>query len=77
MTLFPRLTGERYTSESNDMKLDSFVLLDIKTDYAVTLGTLAAVVSFEVKNLLDAEYEVMEYYPMPGRHYEFNLRLRY
>jgi vitamin B12 transporter len=77
MTLFTRFTGERYTSESNDMKLDSFVLFDIKTDYAVTLGTLAAVVSFEVKNLLDAEYEVMEYYPMPGRHYEFNLRLRY
>jgi vitamin B12 transporter len=33
--------------------------------------------TFEVKNITDAQYEYVDGYPMPGRHYRFGLYYRY
>lgn len=74
---FPRYTSKRYTTEANDDSIDGYFLLDFRGSYTVELGTIATTVSLDVRNIFDRDYEVMQYYPMPGRHYELSVRLRY
>jgi outer membrane cobalamin receptor len=77
MTIFPRYNSKRYTTETGDDYVNGFVLFDIRSDYDVDLGTISALVSFDVKNILNKEYQVIQYFPMPGRQYELTVRLQY
>lgn len=77
LSVFPRYNGKRFTTEANDEEVDGYFLFDVRTDYTVRLGTLSALISLDVKNIFDTGYQVIRYYPMPGRHVEMNVRLRY
>ncbi|MDT8325425.1 MAG: TonB-dependent receptor [Bacteroidota bacterium] len=63
-----RVLGERYYTESNDAALPAHAVLDC----AVTLGRdvagLRGDLRLELRNALDSAYEVVAFYPMPGRH---------
>ena len=77
LSVFPRYNSNRYADEENEQTLDRYFMVDIRSDYTVHLGTLSAVIGFDVRNVFDKEYHVIQNYPMPGRNYEVNVRLRY
>lgn len=77
LSVYPRYNSKRYTTEANDDHVDGYFLFDIRSDYTVNLGTMSAIVSLDVKNVFNADYQVIQHYPMPGRHFEVNVRLRY
>ncbi len=61
--------GERYTTENNDpfFALDPFHILDITLGYKIEKLLPASFIQIKVKNLLNAEYQMIRSYPMPGR----------
>jgi vitamin B12 transporter len=77
LSVFPRYNSKRFTIEANDQQVDGYFLFDVRSDYTVRLGTLSAMISLDVKNIFDTDYQVIQYYPMPGRNVELNVRLRY
>ncbi len=76
-SFFPRYNTKRYADESNKEILDGYFMMDIRGDYTVHLGTLSALFSLDIKNYFDTDYQIIQHYPMPGRHFEVNVRLRY
>jgi hypothetical protein len=54
------------------IELDRYALLD----FSLSLTVLGAVVRFEMKNILDTEYETVPGMYMPGTHYRFGINWR-
>lgn len=77
LTVYPRYNSERYTTEQNDEYVDGYFLVDIRSDYMINLRTLSAIVGLDIKNIFNADYQVIQHYPMPGRHFEVSVRVRY
>jgi len=77
ISVYPRYNGKRYADEANATSIDSHFTLDLRSDYTIQLGTLSAIVSLDIKNIFDADYQIVQHFPMPGRNYELNVRLRY
>jgi vitamin B12 transporter len=64
-----RFVGRRYSSETNDpsSRLPEYFTSDIAASFALPLGGMKWILKAEILNLFDSSYEVIEYYPMPGR----------
>ena len=69
------VVGERYAYPQNnvDNRLPAYCDLGLSADrrFSLRWGTLRAQV--QVLNLLDAQYEVVQYYPMMGRNYRLSV----
>ena len=76
-SVFPRYHSSRFADEANVETVDGYFMMDIRSDYTIRLGTLSAVVSLDIRNIFDIDYQIIQNYPMPGRNYEVNVRLRY
>jgi iron complex outermembrane receptor protein len=73
-SVIEQFMGERYTTETNDATLPAHAV----TDAAVVLtvrptGMPVMRFKFEALNLFDLEYEMVAYFPMPGRAYRFSI----
>ncbi|MDR3133363.1 MAG: TonB-dependent receptor [Prevotellaceae bacterium] len=70
-------TGERYESRANI--LENYALSWYTHDMAVTrefqLGTARLQLTAEINNLLGQAYEVVQWYPMPGRNYKLIIKV--
>lgn len=65
--------GERYISSDHSSWMPYFMTTDISLGRAFGLGENRLQVSFTVNNLLDKDYEVMPWRPMPGRNFMANV----
>ncbi len=63
-----RVLGERYYTESNDAALSAHAVLDCAVTVGRDLAGLHGDLRLELRNALDSTYEVVAFYPMPGRH---------
>jgi vitamin B12 transporter len=76
ITVYPRYSSSRYTTELNTDRVDGYLILDVQAGYTANLGAFSAIVTLDVRNVLDRDYQVVQFYPMPGRNYEVGVRLR-
>ena len=66
-------TGKRYVTRDNEEYLPAFYISDIKIVKQFNVKKNSFDIRFEVNNLWDAEYQAIEYYPMPGRNYRLSV----
>lgn len=74
VTLTERVLGRRYYNETNTASLPTHALTDLAAQAAVELAGLGTTWKLEMLNVFDASYEVVAFYPMPGRHLRLTLR---
>jgi vitamin B12 transporter len=65
--------GFRYTTSSNDVYLPSYTSVDVTLGASFKLNSTEISPRFSIRNLLNANYEVIQQQPMPLRTYYFNL----
>jgi len=70
-------TGYRYTSTDNENYLEGFTLVNTSLERKIKIGKSHATISFQVRNLLDEEYQNLALRAMPGRSYNFSLRYHF
>jgi vitamin B12 transporter len=63
-----RILGERFYSESNDASLPAHGIVDIAVTGGMEFLGMRTEGKLELRNCFDADYDVVAYYPMPGRH---------
>jgi len=68
LTATARVLGSRFTTESNDAVLPAHAVIDLAASGTAELFGVRHELKLEVRNLLDSAYEVIAFYPMPGRH---------
>lgn len=68
-----RLLGPRYYTETNTAELPTHAITDIAAHAVVPFAGMKSSWKFELLNLFDASYEVVAFYPMPGRSFRFTL----
>jgi vitamin B12 transporter len=62
-----RASGLRYYTETNDASLPAHMLVDVSAQLRLPLSPAALTLKADVLNAFDAVYEVIAFYPMPGR----------
>ncbi len=62
-----RAVGSRYYTETNDASLPSFMVTDFSAQFRVPLAGMRLTMKAELFNAFDTSYEVIAFYPMPGR----------
>ena len=71
--------GERYAlpqnTESN--RIEGYVEHSASLSRNFTAGKCTVALQLECQNFTDVQYDVIQYYPMPGRLYRFTLKLNY
>jgi len=70
-----RWTDRRYITEDHTSSLESYQVVDIGS--SINQQLLGADWRFQisVRNLFNEQYEIIQWYPMPGRHVEFTLSM--
>jgi outer membrane cobalamin receptor len=70
-------TGFRFALPENTANevLPVFWLSDVSISFDVPLGEFSLKLKAEVSNLLNANYEVIQFFPMPGRNYRLSVNL--
>jgi len=71
------MTGLRYTAQDNLESLPSYGITDANLTIKGITGPLNVELKAEVNNLFNADYEMSEFYPMPGRSFRFILGAEY
>lgn len=74
--------GKRYTNSSNvesdhEVILSSFSLLNTELSYKKDFKKLETKIAFRIENLLDTDYMMILWRPMPGRYYAINLQFKW
>lgn len=67
--------GKVYTSPSNIQSLPAFSLGDLNISKAFTFDQWHLSAFGKVHNLWDTDYQMVRYYPMPGRNFEVGMQL--
>lgn len=73
-------TGKRYRSggEQQVDRMPSFLLHDLYASYSLhPRGRLSCLLRAEANNVLNRQYEIVRYYPMPGFNYRITLIITY
>lgn len=70
------LVGARYILADNSAYLPYFDLIDISIDRSIELEKHRFQIKFSVNNLLDEEYQNIQWRPMPWRNYMITLNYR-
>jgi vitamin B12 transporter len=77
LNLQESMVGSRYTDNTNTNNLPFYALTDItvKRNISLPYGSLAVQVA--AKNIFNRDYQVYQYYPMPGRSFHVSLAWSY
>jgi len=70
-------TGKRYTTSDNTDYLPGYLLLALNTGYCIKAGSNRFDINFRAENLLDKQYEVIAFYPMPGRSFILSVTYKF
>ena len=76
---YENFTGARFTTADNNpvYKMNSFALTDIIFGAKTRTRLLIYDLRFVIKNITDANYQVIRSYPMPGRAYYLKARITF
>lgn len=77
LTLVQRYTGKRYTSSDNTSFMPAFNTVDLSVGRRFKFDCLHGRMSFKVNNLLNEDYQVIAWYPMPRRHFAVSVMLKF
>jgi vitamin B12 transporter len=69
--------GRRYTTADNSKWLSPYHLTNANGVVTIPMSSRKLFAKAEVNNIFDKDYEVFQYYPMPGRNFRFTLGLEY
>jgi len=74
-----RWTGRRYVTdtESKSNSLAPYGVADLQLQAQKVFGDVVLIGRFRVKNIFDERYQIIKWYPMPGRNYHFSLTVNY
>jgi iron complex outermembrane receptor protein len=61
------ITGPRYVTADNTEKLAGYALLDMSLGHTFYPGEQKLTVRAGVQNIMNTDYQAVQYYPMPGR----------
>jgi outer membrane receptor protein involved in Fe transport len=69
------ISGDRYTLGENDPSnlLPGWITQDLFVSCKIPFHIFSTTIKGEVNNLFDERYDVVHYYPMPGRSYQLSL----
>lgn len=70
-------TGKRYTTTDNSEFLPGYFLLNLNTGYSFRLNRSWFDLILRAENILNKHYEVIAWYPMPGRSFLFSVTYRF
>jgi vitamin B12 transporter len=70
-------TGKQFTSADNTLSLPAFYTLTAFVGTHIATKYLAFDVNLQAKNLLNAQYSVVEWVPMPGRNYLLTIQFNF
>ena len=70
-----RWAGQRFTDENNFNTIGAFSAADLTIAYTLELQMITGEFQWNINNLFNSTYEVMPYYPIPGRSHLFTVRL--
>jgi len=71
-----RYTGARSTSLAATRSLEAFTTLDLSTRHHLNAGALRIGLFARIENILDRQYQLIELYPEPGRHFTLRFEAR-
>lgn len=71
-----RYTGERFTDENNQSLIGAYSTLDLLISYHLEYRGIMSGIRWNINNLLDSDYEVIPFYPLPGRNHLVTITLR-
>ncbi|MEK6253331.1 MAG: TonB-dependent receptor [Gemmatimonadales bacterium] len=71
-----RYTGARSTSLAATRTLEAFTTLDLSTRHHLNAGALRIGLFARIENILDRQYQLIELYPEPGRHFTLRFEAR-
>jgi len=72
-----RFTGKRFTTVDNSYTLDGYFLTDAETGINLPFGRNKLNLKIRVENIFNTYYEVVAYYPMPGRWFFISVNYNY
>jgi vitamin B12 transporter len=77
MLLDGNYTGSRFTSSDNLIEQPEFMIINIGLGREVLFKSFGANLKFRVHNLLNTDYQVMPWMPMPLRHYSISVHFNF
>lgn len=72
-----RRVGERFTDENNNTTIDAYSAVDFSISYNLEFKGIQSELLWNVNNFFDARYEVIPFYPIPGRNHLFTLKIKH
>ena len=72
-TINSNVTGRRYTTTDNSSFLNGYCLMNAETGANLTKGVNRLNLTFRIENFINTRYQLIEFYPMPGRTYLFSI----
>lgn len=77
LNLFYSFTGKRFSDFENTNRLPVIDMLDGNLGYTFKVSKISIKTKFEINNILNEDYQIMQGYPMPLRNYKIYLSLIY
>jgi iron complex outermembrane receptor protein len=68
LTLHARYTGRRYVTSDGRQFLDPYVMAGTRLKLSRTIAGVQTALSLDIDNVLNTEYQSVDYRPMPPRH---------
>lgn len=75
--LFYSYSGKRFSDFENKIEMNSFNTLDANISASIKLFDFNSILSLEVNNITNTEYEIISGYPMPLRYYKLTISINY
>ena len=66
-------TGKRYVTRDNLDHLPAYFISDVKIVKNFNIRKSSVSAGFDIYNIWDADYQVIQYYPVPGRNFRLSL----
>ena len=66
--------GYQFTRSDNTDFIPSFTTTDIGVHYKFKVKKMSFILSSNANNIFNTDYEVRQYYPMPGRNYQIGIK---
>ena len=70
-------TGVRFTAQDNSSELPAYIINNISSSYMISAGKVSGLLGFAVNNLFNTDYQSVEGYVLPGRTFEFSLKIKF
>jgi outer membrane cobalamin receptor len=71
-----QMIGDRFTNDSNSIVLKPVHLADVSFNYNIAQLFGEIDIGIAILNVTDHDYELIRWYPMPGRTYQLSINIK-